>query len=80
MYIIIERDTQILEPWNRDSSKNIDAIKRDIKRIEWFSVQFGYKLNTYYSMNKLNTRSIMQRIEIKLLKRTPFSRLSIENF
>ena len=59
MYIIIERDTQILEPWNRDSNKNIDAIKRDIKRIEWFSVQFGYKLNTHYSMNKSNTRSIM---------------------
>ena len=31
--------------------------------IEWFSLQFGYKLNTTYSINKSITRSIIKRIE-----------------
>ena len=61
---IIERDPHTLEPWNWDLNKHIDAIKHNIKRIEWFSVQFGHKLNTHYSMNKSNTHLIINQIFI----------------
>ena len=44
---------------------DINAIKRNIKRIEWFSVQFGYKLNTHYSINKSITRSIIKLIDTR---------------